>query len=192
MTQTILHIDASARVQGSVTRDLTSTIVEKLGGTVVLRDLKDGLPLINETWINANFTPADARTDLQKDALSLSDTLIEEIKSADVLVIGIPMYNFAVPAAFKAWIDLVCRAGQTFQYTETGPKGLLEGKRAVIAVATGGVPAGSDYDFTSNYLRHIMGFIGITDVEIIAADRIMAESETAIANAKSKIEDLAA
>lgn len=192
MTKTILHIDASARHTGSTTRDLTARIVEKFGGTVIRRDLSDALPQINETWVNANFTPADQRDEAQKQALALSDTLIAEIEAADVLVIGAPIYNFGVPTALKAWIDMIARAGVTFTYTENGPKGLLEGKRAVIALATGGTPVGSDIDFASGYLRHVMGFIGITDVDIVAADRVMADSEQALAKAHAGIDALAA
>ncbi|WP_300033590.1 NAD(P)H-dependent oxidoreductase [uncultured Roseobacter sp.] len=192
MTQTILQIDASARLAGSTTRQLTAKIADRLGGEIVRRDLSEAIPQITETWVNANFTPADQRTDAQKEALSLSDSLIEEIRRADVLVIGAPVYNFGVPAALKAWIDQIARAGVTFKYTENGPVGLLEGKRAVIALATGGTPVGSEIDFASGYMRHIMGFIGITDVEIIAADRQMADATAAISAAEAKIADLAA
>lgn len=192
MTKTLLHIDASARLAGSTTRDLTGRIAEKLGGTVIRRDLTNALPHIDETWINANFTPADQRSDAQNAALALSDILIDEIKEADVLVIGVPVYNFGVPAALKAWVDLIARAGVTFAYTENGPKGLLEGKRAVIALASGGTEIGSDIDFASGYLRHIMGFIGITDVQIIAADRVMADADKALDKANAGIEALAA
>ncbi|WP_299620994.1 NAD(P)H-dependent oxidoreductase [uncultured Tateyamaria sp.] len=189
---TILHIDSSARTEGSVTRDLSAQIVAQLGGNVIRRDLTDALPQITENWVNANFTPADQRDAVQRDTLALSDTLIEELKAADTIVIGAPVYNFGVPAALKAWVDLVARAGVTFKYSETGPVGLLEGKRAIIAVATGGTPVGSEIDFASGYLRHIMGFIGIHDVEVIAADRVMANGPVAIADAKAEIEKLAA
>ncbi|MGC3938798.1 FMN-dependent NADH-azoreductase [Roseobacter sp. EG26] len=192
MTQTILHIDASARHTGSTTRDLSAKIVERLGGDVLYRDLTTALPQINETWVTANFTPADQRDAQHQKALALSDTLVEEIQAADVLVIGAPVYNFGVPAALKAWIDLIARAGVTFAYTENGPKGLLEGKRAVIALATGGTEIGSEVDFASGYLRHIMGFIGITDVQIVAADRVMSDADAAHAKATAQINALAA
>lgn len=192
MTQKILHIDASARLNGSVSRQLSAGVVERLGGDVTRRDLAEGIPQITETWINATFTPADQRTDDQRDALSFSDELVGEIMHADVLVIGTPVYNFAPPAALKAWIDQIARAGVTFRYTDKGPVGLLEGKRAVIVLATGGTAIGSEIDFASGYLRHMMSFIGITDVEIIAADRLMADAETALSSAKKQIRDLAA
>ncbi|WP_299048243.1 NAD(P)H-dependent oxidoreductase [uncultured Tateyamaria sp.] len=189
---TILHIDSSARTQGSVTRDLSARIVAKLGGDVIRRDLTEALPQITETWVNANFTPVDDRDAAQRDTLALSDSLVEELNAADTIVIGAPVYNFGVPAALKAWIDLVARAGVTFKYSETGPVGLLQGKRAIIAIATGGTAVGSEIDFATGYLKHIMGFIGIHDVEVIAADRVMAHGEEAVADAKAEIEKLAA
>lgn len=192
MTQTLLHLDASARQTGSVTRQLSAAIVAKLEGEVIRRDLTDAVPQINEAWVNANFTPADQRTEAQKAALALSDRLVAEVTAADVLVIGAPVYNFGVPAALKAWVDQIARAGVTFAYTENGPKGLLDGKRAVIALATGGTQVGSDIDFASGYLRHIMGFIGIEDVEVIAADRLAVDAEKAIADANTRIGALAA
>ena len=192
MTQTILHIDASARTDGSVSRQLSAAIAERFPGTVIRRDLAAGLPLIDEAWIGANFTPEKDRTSDQRALLALSDELIAEIKAADVLVLGVPMYNFSVPGAFKAWIDLVCRAGLTFKYTDTGPVGLLTGKRAVVALATGGVPAGSAMDFSTDYLRHILGFVGITDVEFVAADQVLANSTKAIEAANAQIARLAA
>ncbi|MEL7098057.1 MAG: NAD(P)H-dependent oxidoreductase [Pseudomonadota bacterium] len=189
---TILHIDASARTDGSVTRQLSQQTVDKIGGDVIRRDLANPLPQIDEAWLGANFTPAADRDAEAKDRLALSDTLVDELTRADTIVIGAPVYNFGVPAALKAWIDLIARAGLTFRYTENGPVGLLTGKRAIIVVASGGTPIGSDIDFTSGYLRHIMGFIGITDVEIIAADRVMAQQDKAIEEAEAAIAQLAA
>ncbi len=192
LTMTTLHIDSSARLQGSVTRDLSSQIVAKFGGSVIRRDLRDALPQITEDWVNANFTPADQRDAVQIDTLALSDALIEELKAADTIVIGVPVYNFGIPTALKAWIDLVARAGVTFKYTDTGPVGLLDGKRAILAVASGGTQVGSDIDFATGYLRHVLGFIGIHDVEIIAADRVMAKGAEAVATAQDAIGKLAA
>ena len=187
MTQTILQIDTSARVQGSTSRQLSARIAAKLGGKITRRDLNAGVPQIDETWIAANFTPADQRTEAQTAALALSDSLIAEIMEADVLVIGVPVYNFGVPAALKAWIDQIARTGVTFKYAETGPKGLLSGKRAILAVASGGTKVGSEIDFATGYMRHILGFIGITDVEIIAADALMADADAALAKANAAI-----
>jgi FMN-dependent NADH-azoreductase len=188
-----LHIDSSARRTGSVSRDLTAQIVERLGAAeVIRRDLATPLPLLDETWINANFTPADQRSDEQAKLLAQSDALVEELKAADTLVIGAPIYNFSVPAGLKAWIDLVARVGLTFTYTDQGPVGLLEGKRAIIAVASGGTEAGSAIDFATGYLRHMLGFMGITEVEIVAADTLAIDEGAALAKAKAQIETLAA
>ncbi len=118
MTQTILHIDASARTENSISRDLSARIVKRFKqADIVHRDLATPLPLITGEWVGANFTPAGDRDAVQRDTLALSDQLVAEIKAADVIVIGTPIYNFAVPAVLKAWIDLIARAGVTFEYT---------------------------------------------------------------------------
>ncbi len=190
MTHTILHIDASARTKGSVTRDLSSRLVARHSDVkVITRDLAaEPLPQITEDWVNANFTPAEVRTKRQQEALALSDSLVAEIQEADTLVIGLPIYNFGVPAAMKAWIDLIARAGLTFRYTENGPKGLLDGKRAIVAVASGGTKTGSEIDFATPYIRHVLGFVGITDVTIIAADQMNLDAEAGLARASADIE----
>ena len=193
MTKTILHIDSSARRVNSTTRDLSDRVVKQLGADrIIRRDLATPLPLLTEDWIAANFTPAEQRDDLQRDRLTLSDELVSELQDADTIVIGLPIYNFSVPAAFKAWIDLVARAGLTFSYTENGPKGLLEGKRAILAIASGGVPVGSEADFATNYARHVLGFIGIHDVDVIAADQMAVNPDAALENARKAVAELAA
>ncbi|NND17370.1 MAG: FMN-dependent NADH-azoreductase [Silicimonas sp.] len=199
MTTRILRLDASARTEGSVSRELNDRIVDRFNrdGAVDAkrRDLAETpLPFLDAQWIGANFTPADDRNAEQKAALALSDELIAEIKDADVLLFGLPIYNFGVPATLKAWVDLIARAGVTFEYSQYGPKGLLEGKRAIISVASGGTEVGSDIDFATTYLRHILAFIGITDVIIVAADRLSLDAEAALEKARDEIEalDLAA
>jgi FMN-dependent NADH-azoreductase len=189
MPRSLLRIDASARRDGSVSRDLADSIIARFGdeATVTTRDLAAGLPLIDEAWIGANFTPAENRTDAQRATLALSDQLVAELQAADTLVIGLPIYNFGIPAALKAWIDLVARAGVTFRYTEAGPQGLLTGKRAIVAVASGGTQAGSDVDFATGYIRHVLGFIGITDVTFVTADRLMLDPEATLAGAAKQV-----
>ncbi|WP_372833172.1 FMN-dependent NADH-azoreductase [Puniceibacterium confluentis] len=193
MTSHVLRIDASARHEGSVSRSLTEKVITRLApAKITERDLSDVLPLIDATWIGANFTPADDRSPEQKATLDLSDALIAEVQTADTLVIGLPIYNFGVPAGFKAWIDLIARAGVTFKYTETGPQGLLSGKRAILAVASGGTEVGSSYDFATGYVRHVLGFIGITDVSVVAADRLMVDADASHKAANDQIAALAA
>ncbi|WP_164661737.1 FMN-dependent NADH-azoreductase [Tropicibacter sp. Alg240-R139] len=193
MTSTVLHIDTSARRHGSATRELTDQIVKQNApARIIRRDLATPLPLITEEWVNANFTPADARSAEQLELLSLSDQLVAEIKDADTIVIGLPMYNFGAPASFKVWVDLIARAGLTFEYSTEGPKGLLTGKRVIVAAATGGVPLGSPTDHLSGFLRQIMGFIGLTDVEFVAAEGMATDPETALQAARDAVANLAA
>jgi FMN-dependent NADH-azoreductase len=180
----ILRIDASMRQTGSVTRALTDKLVTRLrttspGAEVTRRDLADGVPMVDESWIGANFTDPAERDSAQREALAGSDRLVAELKSADTIVIGLPIYNFSVPAAFKAWIDMTARARETFRYTDTGPEGLLIGKRALVVVASGGVPVGSAMDFATPYVRFALGFVGITEVKFIAANEFVADDADA-------------
>ena len=122
----------------------------------------------------------------------IPDRLIDELKAADTIVIGLPVYNFGVPSGLKAWIDLVARAGATFRYTEAGPEGLLAGKRAIVAMASGGTEAGSAIDFATPYLRHVLGFIGITEVELVRADRLAFDAEGTLKAAQQQVAGLAA
>lgn len=175
-TTDVLLINASARGAVSNSRALAASLLDRLAErhgklNIVERDMGKGLPLIDEAWVSANFTKAEERTPTQQQRLALSDELISELAAADIVVIGAPMYNFSVPASLKAWIDQVARAGVTFRYTEQGPQGLLRGKQAYVVVTTGGAQIGSAVDFASGYLRHILGFIGIDDVQLIAAER---------------------
>lgn len=192
----VLRIDSSGRVQNSVTRQLADIFIAQLqdqgqGLQVTTRDVAQGIPFIDETWINANFTDPEQRNEQQRAALDYSDTLVQELMDADVLVIGAPIYNFGIPATLKAWVDLVARAHLTFRYGENGPVGLLSGKRAHLLMASGGTPVGSAIDFASTYLRHALAFVGITQVEIVAADRAMVQGETARAAAIAQIIRLA-
>jgi len=191
MTNHILQINASARKAGSVSRALSDRITARFAGaTVTKRDLATALPQINENWVGANFTPVDDRSAEQSAGLALSDDLIAEFKAADTIVIGTPIYNFAIPAALKAWIDLIVRAGETFTYTETGPVGLLEGKRVIIAFAAGGTAIGSEIDFASDYLRFIFGFMGISDVQFVQADQLAIDADASLASANKSVDTL--
>lgn len=196
MARTLFHLNASARLDGSVTRTLSQRLVEQLSDaetTLISRDVGTSpLPLLTEAWVGANFTPDDARTEAQRETLALSDALIAELEAAETLVLGVPVYNFGVPAAFKAWIDLVARARKTFKYTDAGPVGLLEGKKAYVVLASGGTASGSDIDFATPYVRHVLGFLGIRDVTIIAADQLMATGAEKVAASEAAIDALAA
>lgn len=195
----ILFITASIRSDAeSVSRGLGQRLVDGLaaqsGAAVTTRDLAaNDVPYVSGERHAANLTPAADRTPEQADLAAYADTLIAELQAADTIVIAAPVYNFGPPATLKAWADLVARAGTTFRYTATGPEGLLTGKKAYLAIATGGTPVGSDFDFMSRWLTFFLGFIGITDVTVIAADGIMgADGEAKIAAAHEAVTAIAA
>jgi FMN-dependent NADH-azoreductase len=193
MSKNILRVDASMRTTGSYSRGLLDKLIKQLNGEkgisvkVTTRDLADGISLINEQWIAANFTAIDERTEDQHKSLIRSDTLVDELNNAELIVIGLPIYNFGVPAAFKAWIDQVVRSKLTFQYTDTGPVGLLNNKKAYIIVASGGTKLGTELDFISDYVRHVLGFIGITDITFIDSSSVGLDESKVLAHAHEHI-----
>ena len=195
---TILHITASIRGEESVSRSLGQKLVGKLAKSqdaeVVTRDLsKNDLPYIDADRFAANLAPYADRSTEQHELAKIADELIEELQQAETIVFSVPVYNFSVPATVKAWADLVARAGTTFRYTENGPEGLLTGKKVYLTAATGGTPIGSEVDFMSPWLKFFLGFLGMHDVEIVAADGIMGEGgEEKIAEAHEKVEKLVA
>ena len=195
----ILHIDSSPRFGESVSRQLSRDIVDRLqaaspGSTVTVRDVvAEPLPFADHEMITAYYTPPAQLTDAQQAAIRLSNTITDEIIAADAVVVGVPMWNFGVPASLKAWFDLVARVGLTFNYTENGPEGRLRGKKAYFAIATGGTPIGSDWDHTTGHLKTFFAFMGITDQEVVAADQIQGPSgEQKIAEAKEQAAAVAA
>jgi FMN-dependent NADH-azoreductase len=191
----ILRIDASANASNSSSKKLGNKLTEKFQQSypdvrINQRNINHGLPFVDEHWVNANVTPADQRTVEQKQQLELSDTLIAELQQADRIIITTPMYNFGVPAVLKAWIDLACRAGVTFQYTNEGPVGLLKNKQVDIIITTGGVPLQSPVDFVSDYLKQVFRFIGIEHITIISADQMAIDADTSLKKAQQQIDDL--
>lgn len=191
----ILEVQASARSEASISRALTSNLISALEdrhgkADINQRDLAKGLPFIDEAWVEANFTPDEERTSAHHQILSRSDDLVAELQEADVIVIGAPIYNFSVPAVLKAWIDMIARARLTFRYTETGVEGLLKGKKVYVVVPSGGVPVGSPMDFATPYLRHALGFVGITDVEFIGAQGADRGNNEALDGARARIAEL--
>jgi FMN-dependent NADH-azoreductase len=196
MSKSILTIQSSARLTDSISRQFTAQVADvykEAGYAHVERDLEaTELPFVSEQMIGAYYTPADERSDAQKALLETSDALVAELQAADVIAIGAPVYNFSVPARLKAWIDLICRAGVTFQYTENGPEGLLKNKKAYIVLASGGVAAESAADFVTPYLKQVLAFVGITDVTLIAADTTALDMDAAIAKASKSVKALQA
>ncbi|MEQ8822949.1 MAG: NAD(P)H-dependent oxidoreductase [Filomicrobium sp.] len=189
---TILRVDASPRGADSVSRQLGDELIAGLlredpSAKVVSRDVAGGYTAVDADWIGANFTDDAARTAEQRAKLAGSDELVAELQSAGTLVITTPIYNFGIPAALKSWIDLIARARLTFRYTASGPVGLLEGKRAFIVVTSGGTPIGSDIDFATGYLKHILGFVGIKDVTVVDAGGLGGDADAIIAGARRQI-----
>jgi FMN-dependent NADH-azoreductase len=175
----LLRIDSSAR-RSSVSRQLTDRFVDAWkkanpAGEVIERDLATThLPHITDEWTLAAYSDPATRTPAQREVLSVSETLIEELVAADMIVIGAPMYNFAVSAPLKAWIDQVVRVGRTVHVGPNGREGILKGKKVFVLTSRGGsyrpdTPT-AQYDHQEPYLRHILGFIGLTDVTFIHAE----------------------
>ncbi|MCY6379883.1 FMN-dependent NADH-azoreductase [Hoeflea prorocentri] len=193
----ILAIHSSARRDESVSRRLTEELVARLvekadNSTVTIRDVAEGLSFPSEAWVTDRTIPQEQRTAEQNTALEQTDRLVEELRAADIIVVGAPTYNFGIPAALKAWIDHVAQPGRTFRYTEDGPVGLLSGKRVYVVNASGGVPVGSPADFVTPYLKHVFAFLGVTDVEFVAADQLMVTGDDSMRQARDAIEKAAA
>jgi FMN-dependent NADH-azoreductase len=175
---TLLHLDSSP-LDSSISRELTREFVKTWkaahpAGKIIYRNVAVNTPHpIDAAWIGAGFTPKEARTPEQTAILAPSEELIAELVNADEYVFGVAMHNFSIPSALKLWIDQVVRSGRTFAYGANGAEGLLKGKKATILVASGGVyepgtPMDS-FNFVDPYLRKILGFIGVTDVTVLAA-----------------------
>lgn len=193
----ILQINASARSNGAQSTRLANAIVERLRAqeavaSFVLRDLAvEPHPVLDEAALQALFTPADERTPEQSARVALDDALIAEVQAADVLVLGVPMYNFGVTVQFKNWIDAIARAKVTFQYTANGPEGLLKGKTVYVALARGGVYRDTVTDSQVPYLKTVLGFLGMTDVRLVYAEGLGMGPEAvakAFEDAESQIE----
>jgi FMN-dependent NADH-azoreductase len=177
----LLQIDSSPLADASASRQLTAAIVEALRSRrpetkVVHRDLAANPPAhLDGTVLASRFVEADKLTDAQKAEAAVSEELLSEFEAAEIIVLGAPMYNFSIPSQLKAWIDRIAQAGRTFRYTENGPEGLVGGKTVIIASTRGGLysegPAAA-MDHQEAYLKTVLGFLGITDVRFIRAERL--------------------
>ena len=169
----ILHLISSPRGAASFSIKLGNAVIEKLqaanpDSTLKVHNLtQTPFPHLEEAHLNSFFTPLESRTAEMSEAVKHSDEAIAELQDADIIVIGVPMYNFSIHSTLKAWIDHIARAGITFQYTANGSEGLVKNKKVYLAISSGGVyseGAMKVYDFTEPYLRTFLGFIGITDI----------------------------
>ena len=193
MTTNILYISSSTRGAESVTDLLAEELLGELSGqntVVVRRTLAREMPLLSPAVTAELTAPLADRSEAAAADLATADALIAELAAADVVVIGAPIYNFGVPASLKAWADLVARAGTTFTYGETGPVGLLDDRPTYIVSASGGPEIGSDIDYGTRWLRHFLGFIGLHDVTVVAANQLAIDAESGLAAARSRIADI--
>ena len=162
----ILQVNASLFGNDGQSSRLTEQFVEKFTqnkeASVIKRDLSlNPIPHLDAETFQGFMLSPEERNEKQNNATTLSDQLIEELDNADILVMGLPMYNYSIPSTMKAWFDHLARAGITFRYTANGPEGLLKGKTAYILAARGGMYQGTEFDTQSSFVRHFLGFISI-------------------------------
>ena len=197
----ILQINASARSEGSNSTRVADAIVAKLKSAhpeavLELRDLaRNPHPMLDEEALGALFTAPAERSAAQAARVALDDAVIAQLQSADAIVLGVPMYNFGTPVQLKAWIDAIARVGVTFRYTESGPQGLVTGKKVYVALARGGQYRGTPADTQVPYLKSVLGFLGMTDIEFVYAEGLAMGPESATKgfdDARAQIEALAA
>ncbi|MET0339631.1 MAG: NAD(P)H-dependent oxidoreductase [Polyangiales bacterium] len=174
--KTLLEITSSARGSASRSTQLAGEVVARLterfpDARIVTRDVAaTPVPVLDAAALAALGTPAEARTAAQREVVATHDALIAELQEADVVVLGVPMYNFFVPTQLKAWFDAVARAGVTFRYGPNGAEGLLRGKKVYVVLGRGGVHRGQPSDLQTPFLQTILGFLGMTDVEFVFAE----------------------
>jgi FMN-dependent NADH-azoreductase len=193
--KTILQLTSSLQSTNGESSRLAAEFVAGLhADEVIVRDLaSDPVPHLTAERFGAFITPAEKRTSAQKQAVAYSDALIDELRRADTIVLGLPMYNFGLPSTLKAYIDHIARAGVTFRYTEKGPVGLLTGKKLYVFAARGGIYAGTPRDTQTAYVRDIFGFLGISDVKFVYAEGLAiseAGKTASLATARIQIDKL--
>jgi len=190
----ILQINSSARSTGSESTRIADAIVAKLtaanaGAAVTRRDLAaEPHPVLDEATLQALFTPAAQRTEAQAARVALDDALIAQVQAADVIVIGAPMYNFGITVQLKAWFDAIARAGVTFKYTATGPVGLLENKKVIVASSRGGMHRNAPTDTQEPHLKLFLKFLGLNDVQFVYAEG-MGLGPEAVAKAQAEADE---
>ncbi len=199
--KTLLQINSSIFSSGGQSTQLADQFVsawhiKEPETQIIVRDLaNDPIPHLDAQRVLAFFAQPETRTPEQQAYVAESDRLIDEIKQARIIVIGLPMYNFGIPSTLKAYFDQIARAGVTFRYTENGPEGLLTGKKVYIFAARGGLYAGTPMDTQTDYVRNFLGFLGITDVEFIYAEGLNINEtakEAALDQARLRISQLTA
>ena len=196
----VLIIESSARQQDSFSRELTQQFISHWktlhpADRLTIRDVAvNPVPHLDADLLGGWMKPEAQRNAAEQASLQRSNELTDEMLAADVLVLAAPMYNFAIPSTLKSWLDHVLRAGLTFKYTDTGPQGLLTGKKAYVLTARGGIYAGSTADHQEPYLRQVLAFVGIHDVTFIHAEGMNLGGdfqEKGLNQAKARLSDVA-
>ncbi|MCO7227065.1 FMN-dependent NADH-azoreductase [Pleionea sp. CnH1-48] len=197
----LLHIESSLFADQGVSTQLSREFIDGLrqqhpGLSIQHKSFASTpIPHLDAEYLGALMTPESERSADQQEKVRFSDQQIAEVQEADILVIGLPMYNFGVPSTLKAWFDHIARAGVTFRYTETGPEGLLKGKKAYVMAARGGLYQGTDLDTQTPFVKNFLAFIGITDVEFVYAEGLNMGDESkdkALSSAREQIDALVA
>ena len=197
----ILQLNSSARAENSQSTRLANALVERLltahpAASLTVRDLgRTPHPALDEAALGALFTPADKHSPEQAARVALDDALIAELQAADVVVLGVPMYNFGVPTQLKNWIDAISRAKVTFRYTEKGPEGLLTGKKVYVVLTRGGQYRNTPADTQVPYLKTVFPFLGMTDLHFVYAEGLAMgpdAEQQALASARAQIEEVLA
>ena len=187
----IYQIDCSARKKGSASRELAKKLLEKIKKSedeVIYRDLDDEMLFVAGLTESGMSIPENERTEQLKKMFELSDNLVKELKESDIIIISTPIYNFGPPATLKAWSDLAARVKSTFKYSEDGKQiGLLESKKVYLVITSGGTRVGSKEDYLSPWLKHVLNFFGIKNIQTISADQMSIDYEGSIKKAEEQI-----
>ena len=190
----IYQIDSSARKEGSTSRALAKKLLDKIkkpGDEIIYRDLDDEMVFVSGLTESGMKIEKKDQTEHHKKMFDLSDTLVQELKDSDIIIISAPIYNYGPPATLKAWSDLAARVGETFRFKPNGRReGLLKNKRAYLVITSGGTKLNSNEDFLTPWLRFILNFFGIEKIDIICADQMALDYEKSIRDAEKQIENI--
>ena len=190
----IYQIDSSARKKGSTSRALAKKLLEKIKkpeDEIIYRDLDDEMLFVAGLTESGMSIPENERTDQHKKMFELSDKLVNELKESDIIIISTPIYNFGPPATLKAWSDLAARVKSTFKYSSDGKQiGLLENKKVYLVITSGGTKVGSEIDYLTPWLKYVLNFFGIKNIQIIAADQMSIDYKKSIQKAEDQIENI--
>jgi FMN-dependent NADH-azoreductase len=190
----IYQIDSSARKKGSTSRALAKKLLDKIkkpGDEIIYRDLDDEMLFVAGLTESGMSIPENERTEQHKKMFELSDKLVNELKESDIIIISTPIYNFGPPATLKAWSDLAARVKSTFKYSSDGKQiGLLENKKVYLVITSGGTKIDSKDDFLTPWLKHVLNFFGIKDIQTIYADQMSIDYDNSIKQAEKQIENI--